>query len=294
MRHSFDRLEKDIAQELDIERADNEARKLFERYTPKEATFSDVYDQTGLDRDIKRVEDLERAFDSQNTAEELRMKRISNIFEASILKHGELGNWFGGEAITVKTSKYDDYVNGVDTVIEFPEGEGQERHHLGLAADISFSPDIQKKFERVIGRIQKGELVDLKYFDSKEAGIHGKLANLPEVIIGADSRTVLELADLSLENQNKALAEHRIQIMLLMQIKAQLEAFTTYARYIGQDRIAEVYESRLATVDKIFADKRELTEKVKFEIDSDSVHSSIMAYVKSWSKSLEEPRRAAA
>ncbi|MFZ3020170.1 MAG: hypothetical protein WA051_01460 [Minisyncoccia bacterium] len=232
--------------------------------------FADEYSKETVERDletVKRDEAHHQASEKEEGKEEAKM--IAEIFEAIVVEHGELSEWFGSNAFTLKTSKYDDYENGVDIVIEFEEDDSEENSHLGLAADVTFRSDSTTKFDRIKKLIEKGRLASVKYFK----GAH----QFPEVVVGADKNTVAELAILWTGNKNKILAEHKIQIMILTQIREQLIAFSEYADSFGKADVAKAYRESLETVNRILDGKKELANKVRFELDDDSVHLNIMS-----------------
>jgi|SRR3989344_5283025 len=282
-----------VLEKADIDMAYERARKILDGETPREENFIEPYGKENVDRDLARVGKREAEFARSETPHSRELKKIAEIFEAIVLENGELANWFGGNAFTIKTSKYDDYENGVDAVIEFRGEDPGTASYLGLAADITFSSDTTQKFDRLREQIEKGELAKVKYFHSEHMNIHGQLSKLPEVIIGADRKTVLELADLWMENEKKVLAEHKIQIMILEQVRAQLETFALYAQHMGKNDLAAIFRDRLIIVQRIIGDKKEIFEKVKFDLMDDQVHVSIMGFLRAWNAELSKARQVA-
>lgn len=232
---------------------------------------------------------METGFKARATPESDELKKVADIFEALVLWHGEQSDWFGANATTMKTSRYDDYVNGVDAVIEFRGSDPGSASHVGLAADVTFTQDTTAKFDRLRGQIEKGQLPVVKYFHSENMNFHGQLSKLPEVIIGAERKAVLELAELWAERKMDKLAVHPIQIMILTQIEAQLRVFALYAESLKKPDLAKIYRARLAIIENILAQKADLVKKTKFEIN-DSVHSAIIGFLASWQKTLLEAK----
>jgi len=124
MRNSF---EGAALESVDIDRMHDKATKALEASRIAETE----------EADIAKANELEEKY-SKNITE---TKKIADIFEAVVLEHGELSDWLGGSAKTMKTSRYDDYMNGVDLLVEFAGAEGEESEHLGLAADVTFTTD---------------------------------------------------------------------------------------------------------------------------------------------------------
>lgn len=282
MRMSF---ENASIERADIDRMHGRALEVIEDSRIKEEDFTNYYGELDVEKDIKEVDRLEKEFSKTSSQESSEMKKVADIFEALVLQHGELSNWFGESATTVKTSKFDDYVNGVDLLVEFG-GEEDETSHLGLAADVTFTSDTTKKFDRLRSQIDAGELAEVRYFHSDSLDTYEVLSKLPEVIIGAEKRTVMELAELWAERQNKELAEHRIQIMILEQMKEQLETFAMYAESLGKTDVSDIYRQRLSVVEGVLKEKETLAKQVKYELMNDSVHASIMSFLSRWKQGM--------
>lgn len=283
MRNSFEHVSDE---RMDIERFHTAAIEVMERDRVKETDFIEPYGAEMVQSDMQRVESLEGKFDERGTEFSDEMKKIADIFEAIILWNSEQSEWLGPNAVTIKSSKYDDYVNGVDAIVEFQSDGQRSASYVGLGTDITFSQDTTKKFDRLKKQIDDGELAKVKYFHSEFMHLHGQLSKLPEVVVGADKSMVLELAELWAGKKFKALSEHRIQIMMLLQSQEQLKTFALYAESIGKLDIAEVYRSRLIIIENILEQKKELVAKTKYEIN-DTVHSSIMSFMVRWQKQLQ-------
>jgi hypothetical protein len=279
----------------DLERIHKKALEALDRSRFKEEDFIDPvgpYSKGAVTRDLEYVDRQEHKFE-KDTEEERANKQLADIFEAIILEHGELSDWFGSNAVTFKTSRYDDYENGVDTVIEFQDEDSRSASYLGLAADITFTRDTTKKFDRIKSQIDKGILARVKYFHSEHMNIHGQLSKLPEVIVGAHRKTVLELAEHWISGENSILGKHRIQIMILRQMSEQLKTFALYADSIGKKEIATIYRDRLEVVDEILRNKQGLEVRVGYEVNEDPVHFDMMLFLNHWRDSIEREIEAA-
>jgi len=270
---------------VDVDRMHLRAGKILDQDRVDENDFIEPYGQATIDADLAEVERLESLFNARDTRESKEQKKVADIFEAIVLWNGEQSNWLGENAVTVKTSRYDDYVNGVDAVIEFQGNEPRMASYLGIAADVTFSTDTTKKFDRLKNQIDKGELAKVKYFHSEHMNIHGQLSKLPAVILGMDKSTVLELAELQAEKKFKELGSHRAQIMMLEQMRAQFTTYSKYADRIGKQDLGDIYRDRLKIVEGLLEEKSDLANKVKYEIN-DEVHSSIMSFMKRWEMSM--------
>ncbi len=267
------------------------AERLMDKARIKEVDFVDPYGEDTVRRDLETVKRHEKDFEHENSDYTREQKAVADIFEALVLENGELSDWFGPNAITHKTSKYDDYENGVDAVIEFQGEISGAASFLGLAADVSFSADTTKKFGRLKAGILKGRLPQVKYFNSSNGNFHGRLSNIPEVIIGASKQTVLELAELWQFKRNRELAAHRIQIMILNQMEEQMETFARFAELNGQDEIARLYRDRLQIVEDILENKKEIAHEASKIKSKDLVHEGIMDFLKHWRAEMDKEAR---
>ncbi len=287
MKDSFEKLDQSIS----IDYFHKHAEEVFRNSRVNEQDFVDVYGEKVVTDDLASAQKKRESFSKGKSAYELELKKVADIFEALILEHGEGSQWFGPEASVVGASNFDDIDNGIDAIIEFRGENPGSASHLGLAADITFTSDTTNKFDRVRERIAKGTLGRIKYFHSKGMGFHGQLSGLPEVVIGADKKTVLQLAELSAGNRtaekDKTLLEHKIQIMILVQIQNELETFAQYAASEGRSDLAAKFKERLQIVNKILDSKKQIFDKVQYDLNDDNVHSEIMSFLKRWRKTLQ-------
>ncbi len=261
---------------IDLGRAYNRATKIIEASRIKEGQFVASHGEISVKNDLEKVKD----FEGRHPGIDVN-KALADIFEAEMIENGELSDWWGSSAVTYKTSKYDDYFNNVDMIIEFVEEEAEGSSFLGIAADVTFSRDIgnlSEKFETLLRKIRKGELPEVKYFHPKHPVLGDAPMFMPEVIIGANRLTVMEIANLSLKNDRKALANHRIQIMVLQQAEKQMGILARYAEIHGQKNIAIIYRGRLEIIQNILESKRDIAAKLaEHPAEPDEVNHGIMA-----------------
>lgn len=234
----------------------------------REQEFVGEYGERAIADDLKEVAEIERRAVRFRVQEG---KMIAEIFEALVSECGESNNWFGKNALVRTASRFDDFKNGIDAIVEFPESEGST--FLGLAADVTFSPDIAGKFARIQEQIGKGQLARVKYFKP----VH----ELPEVIVGAGMKIVLEVGELWLEQRNRELEVHRLQVMLLIQMRAQLEAFALLARAKKHEHLIPHFVGALIRVEAILKEKEPLVKQVLHLLEDDPVHRQILSTVRS-------------
>lgn len=157
----------------------------------------------------KYQEEAIRGRGSQEKATYIRSK----IFESRMSRLVELNDWLGGDALLTETSEYDDWVNHVDSVIEFSDS------NLLVALDFTTTPDVlvlHKKLINIFGAIDEGALGKAKYFIFQKSGKKAPLFRLPFLIVAASPRTIEEL--LTKKEQENSWVRYAIIIQMLWQI----------------------------------------------------------------------------
>lgn len=236
------------------------AENTLKEYAISMDDFTD-YGKDNIEKDKATVERLKIRFQTEATEKEKEAKILADILEAIILEESESSNWFGQNSSTTKVSDYDDYINHIDTIVEFTEEESAS--HMALGIDATFSTDIKAKFDRIKEEIEKGSLAEAKYFSS--SFIKGRHIQIPRIVIGADVKTIKELGELWLDKESRAegrkrevkkeLENHPVQFQLLKQILLQTETFEKYAQTVNQPQISDIYARLKKMVQKIYAGK---------------------------------------
>lgn len=194
---------------------------------------NDIYSVDSVQRDLAYVERRKAQFaqsDREKLSNGLTFKEVSQLAEIAeydLIRGINLGGWIP-QGRAIKTSEYDDIYNGVDLVIEIGSKESAIGH-LGLGVDVSFSLDLQKKFQRIKDDIDAFDGEDhrlgvVKYFKSKAAGMRGELSGLPRVVTAFDLGV---LEDLAVKSDD--LKGHIGQALMITEIEKQLTAFQEYA-----------------------------------------------------------------
>jgi len=276
-----------ISNKIDRERLREEAlrkaKKFFAKNRIKENSFKKKeggnYDESIVDEDIKGVEKIENFLGEQD-AKSIENNEFSEIFNAMVLELLELANWMGQNNFTIVSSKYDKYKTGIGGIIEFNTGGIS---YLGV--NITSNSDFYKLKEKLNGiklGIKEGKLSKIKYFNS-ESRI-GEFKEIPKVIVGCDRDMFLDVIELWLRNDTKALSEHPLLFLILDQVKKQVEFFKKEAVSVGDQKLDDMYGNILNNINKILESKSELREKLenpkegdslKFKEEGDGVSSSL-------------------
>ncbi len=232
----------------------------------KEEDFKDVYPEEEIERDIQSDAKFQKIFDDNDASEATGIQaenaKKSQILEHIIIEQSELEDWLGENAVTFKATRHDDIHNKIDMIVEFEEASEnienaiKELSHLGLAIDISFSKDIDRKFEKIKDEIKSGHLSEVKYFRSERAGAK-KLEHLPRVVIACSKITLRDLTEKWLEGDKSSLEKHIFQLQMLEEISMQLKAYEDYARVVVKnEETAAIYKHYYQIVNKIRLERK--------------------------------------
>lgn len=261
-------------------------RVLSEHELPLDS-FTDLYGAETIARDTERVRDLEAAFaEKERRARESgragdeHIKKAATVFEAMTFEGIRAHGWLGPDAAPFKTSRYDDYTNGIDLAVEIQRGEDPAQQ-LALAIDVTFGQKAQeKKFAKIREEILREELGKLKYFRSERSNFRGELSMLPKVVIGIEPRNVIRMSQLW-ANDEKKLAILPAQMAMLEEITVQLEAFSLFARNHNKMSAISAYRRAKTILADILQTKR---KEVRYQtLDDDRVYQAILEGARSFS-----------
>lgn len=197
-----------------------------------------------------------------------RLSELANIYGL------KSGSWAGENTDIIIASDFDDYFNGVDCILEL-----DDMHQVAIGIDTTISrSQIVEKIKNIRDRMldgKEGKLTTVKYFKSKDT--RATLENVPLTVIGVDSATNAELAELIYdmemldeqhspneiaEAKNK-LKKHGAQFKFLFEIEMQLGAFGKFAAAHGKMEIAEKLKAMHSRIQKIIADKANRKKEIK-------------------------------
>lgn len=263
--------ERNIFEDLTLDQMSAKAEKIIQKDEIHPDDFVHLYGKSNVEEDVLYVAEMESKFEAHAGPEEKKAEKLAKVFEAVVHEQGELSEWFGPDAETIKTSRFDDIKNGVDSIVEFKEDE-RSVSHVAFAIDVTFSNEMDKKFERIQKEIENNELARVKYFHSEHLGIRGELTKIPRVVVGAESKTVQEIGELWIEGKKKELGKHWIQFQISDEIIAQAGAFAGYAERCGNHAVADAYRKVEKHFRKIYKAKRNVLEDT---MERDNAYHSI-------------------
>lgn len=259
------------------------------------------YGPERIKRDKEKIERKKKEIKELNTGP----TKKAQLLEALLTEQIELSEWFGGNTFTIVPAEFDDLFHGVDLALEIVDDS--EVRHLALGVDVTSSPiAIRKKLKIIKNHIANGTLTSMEYFHSDDYNkdFYGTMANIPQTIIGADGKTIKELGELwmlgyglpKLRRESKQqplspeseahqkklvkeakqkIADHRVQILMLEEIKMQLNVFLKFAKKKGQDEVANKFSSTLTLIDSILSSKETPTIDDVFKNQEDHVFQSL-------------------
>ncbi len=264
--------------------------------------FSDLYGEETITKDQELVERREKEFSRKDgeDPESRNWTRRGELFEAIVNNQIEDSNWLGESASVIVPSRYDDIENGADSIVEFQKGTG--RSHLALAIDITKSAkQLDKKFGAIKHSIEGGYLSRVKYFSSHN--FRGELRQIPRVVIGADQKTMQEVAELLLRFKTRqkhpsvgkagefketraALQNHPLKFILFQEIASQLNTFESYARSHGKGgvEIANKYHEAIEILSHVLEEDKEKNPSAIVgaidKVEADKIYKMILEKTK--------------
>ncbi|MEK7643004.1 MAG: hypothetical protein AAB372_00945 [Patescibacteria group bacterium] len=210
--------------------------------------FADLYGQDNVERDLMRVKRWEEQFAERATPEDRENAKLAAVLEAVVHDGVRTSKWFGDQVSTIKTSRFDDIVNGVDAAIEFQRGD-RSASYMALAFDVTYSKNISEKLLRIRDEVRSGDLTRIKYFESNFLGMRGEMSGVPRVVVGGDRQSTHNVARSWVQGED--MRHHLMRDRVLLETRVQVEAFERFARVVCKNPdVASVYERALSDLDR--------------------------------------------
>ena len=209
--------------------------------------FEHVYGQEIIHKYLGALSQVTQQFGKQTELEKQNAK-LATIFEYIVVTFSELGNWFGHDALAIKTHNYDDVVGGIDLYVQGKEhvdkhGEIVPNCVFGIDVtfiDLRYPHRLEQKLERLAGRIKGGKpkfrdgvrvkeyfpkIVFFKdlFTDEAKPGMY-----MPGFVFAMSKELVIDLMQLYQTKQNKTLSNHEVQKHILQQIYIQATAMVDW------------------------------------------------------------------
>lgn len=183
---------------------------------PKEDDFVDVYSEREINEDKRTAAEVKAEFvKKKQSSVGLEYLLMEGIYNHRWLSRKDL------EVYVSPTAEHDDFNGHTDLVVRFDDPEEKESYYLGIdattAQDRSWT---DQKFKFLAGKIRRGVLPHVKYYEDEKTGQKGKIF-LPTVVVGVDAEKTFQLMKTCLENPS-ALNRDPVQLEFLEQIELQL------------------------------------------------------------------------
>lgn len=236
-----------------LDQAYEKAKAVFADSTVNMDDFKSLYPPEMVERDKQKAAELESKFERRATPEEKKQKQMATVLEAMFHDQSRNNEWLGKGVSTIRPGEYDDFINGVDSIVEY-KGDGRSAF-LAMAIDATYSSYTGAKFNRIRSELIEGKLGEVKYF--KTDNFKGMLSGIPKVVVGASSKTLEEVMALWVRGDNEALRNHPIQTLILEQMVLQLEAFQEFcAKRKALENNAKVFGNYLTILKPILEEKK--------------------------------------
>lgn len=216
---------------------------LLEKERPNPEDFRGIIPDREIDSDIKIVRELEEKWDREDTLEMNNVKIKASIAEYIIYKN--LGTWINFAANPMMTAKADDFLRGVDLILESEkEGDSEDLNinHLGIGIDVALASEtgksnsVEKKEKKVLDILEKGEMSEARYVDG---AYRGRIKDLPYIILAVSPSHVERLFSSVLEKGSTEREEkHILKYIVAYQILLQLGTYYTVAKTRGMEEFA--------------------------------------------------------
>lgn len=282
---------------------------------PKQEDFAGVFSQEEITRDqkdLKRIQSIITNRLEHLPSEDRRRieegKQRSDALEVIVGDQVELNDWFGPSVVVTRTTEFDDFIHGVDAVVEFNLGDDEHPERIALGIDASMradAPTVDGKIKRNINRVIGGEEPTMvKYFRSQIQGPDGKVFEGPletvvPVVIGIDGENcdklmgifaqiiklrrnrerTEEIKSLTREKMQE-MQKHPAQRVFLEEMRIQLEMYAELLERKQPDTRHSVYKEKIAKVLAIVNEILESKQDIELgELEKDGILGMIRGVV---------------
>ncbi len=241
--------------------------------------FIKIYGEDVIRSDKKKVDSLDDIFNRQkNENPELNLN-YEEAEKAEKMIPEVMGKILGIEDLeSYKTSKYDDYINGVDgyTVL------GDIGKVFAYALDYTVTVDdnentLKKKIGKVKKNISEGHFTTIKYFKTKD--FMGTMENIPRLIAPFKIKDIKKIEQFYNNNNFNNIEFDKISLKFIWYLLNQLEAFMDYAEENEKDDLFEKYDSIYESLSTIKNNRQENIDKKVLEEVNRYVNNSPLSKV---------------
>jgi len=214
---------------------------------PKPEDFSEFVEVKKINVDITAVEKLEQKWASESSQSAIELKKISDITEYIIYKN--LSTWVDNKATALLTAKADDYLRGIDLVIESnqePTVKNPDIEHFGVGIDVAlvskdhYSSSFESKKAKMKRMLETGKLTEARYVSGGH--FKGSISELPYIILSIQSSHVNDLLEASAsKTSTQKEKNHILKYIVAYQILRQLGTYYRVSNNVRQEHAAYQY-----------------------------------------------------
>jgi hypothetical protein len=214
----------------EIKRVHAEIEKKINRERPDPKEFGRIVSEEKIKQDLAAVEMLEKKWGQGNDLETQETKLKADIAEYIIYKN--LGTWIDQKALPIITSKPDDYLRGIDLLLE-SESDNEKSpdiNHIGIGIDVALvsskgsSQSIENKKNKIKNFIRLGKLTEARYVSG--GSFEGSIENLSYIAIFVSNEHFEDLFSSVLKNgSNDKEQKHILKYIIAYQILKQLGTY---------------------------------------------------------------------
>jgi|GEM_PF-3986021 len=195
----------------------------YQKETPKMEEF-DYHDAAQDKALLQKIQNAARPQYEKDETQKINYVR-GKICEA-LLAYLIEQYWMPSSLYFTETAEFDDWINGVDAIIEI-----ENSPEKGAVVDFTTATKgevLAKKFNTILQKIDKGTLAEIKYFKSQQDNKCYYLKMVPAIIIAIDVPLIQELSGLYMQKQTKKLSGHWFKYALFDEILSQTNYFKNY------------------------------------------------------------------
>lgn len=241
---------------------------------PNPVDFKNIVDVEKIREDAKNVRNLEDIWSRNNDESTIEAKRSADIAEYILYKN--FATWINFKANPLIAAKADDYLRGIDLIIESEDENDEDHlHHLGLGIDIALvsekRSDIESKKNKMRNNLEKGYLTEARYVSGGH--FEGSLQDLPYTILSISSKHINDLLSVATQKlPTEKEKKHILKYIVAYQILRQLRVYYNVSSSKKFDTAAYQYATANNFAVEIFSDlilEIENNQEIWNEVSSD-------------------------
>lgn len=265
----------------------------------KPETFS-CFDIAMVQADIAKAKELGEKFARRDTPQLKEEAMTSNMFEVGLWWLIRNKGFLGEKTNAILPSRYDDYVNGIDLILELT-GLDEQVTHLGIGIDATFGVDaVENKLADLNQEVHEAIGAEAKYFRSSDGKYEGSLKGIPHAIVGFSVAHARELSALwrrSEQGEKLDTNVHPLRVLLLEQLVMQAAALRDLCEVYGYKELGQQYRIVNARLSPVYmkalsmvTDKKAWIDQEGSKYREDPVYVRIMEQIAFWNKEVKEKR----